>query len=50
MARRSIIPKNAGDDDKVRVQGHDSKGKKREGAENLKEDAQPTQPNKLDQE
>jgi hypothetical protein len=30
MARRSMIPKNAGVDNEVSVQGHDPKGKKRE--------------------
>ena len=54
-----MIPKNAGVDNEVSVQGHDSKGKKREsrkfeenewGTDNKKENAQPTQPNKPDQE
>jgi len=49
-----MIPKNAGDDNEVRVHCHGSKGiKKREGRiklEKVEEDAQPTQPNKPDQE
>jgi hypothetical protein len=61
IARRSIIPKNAGVDNQVRVQGHGSKGKTgksrklEEGArgaliEKRRKHAQPTQPNNPDQE